>query len=326
MQNVIFITDIFIFNVPAEPQINAGTITLLLKKRKGNHMNIVFMNGGLGNQTFQYIYLRYLELQTGQPCIIDDSPFWGSDVPHNGYELEKVFHIHHQRMSELFDADVWNYMVSQRNSVAGIAQELSDGGMPLCMVYDTPNYRFNGTAYWAENIPDHALDHFQNIYYHGYWLGNRYYIDFENIIRKELVFPLLVTNQNAMQYLIQVKNSVCPVCIHIRRGDMVACGWCPEPEYYADSIGTFSAAHPHADFFLFSDDPDWCIAHQKELGLNALHEHVHYITGNTSENSWMDLSIMSNCHYFIVGRSSFSLLAWMLCDFPEKELITSWQI
>ena len=125
MQNVIFITDIFIFNVPAEPQINAGTITLLLKKRKGNHMNIVFMNGGLGNQTFQYIYLRYLELQTGQPCIIDDSPFWGSDVPHNGYELEKVFHIHHQRMSELFDADVWNYMVSQRNSVAGYGPGLA---------------------------------------------------------------------------------------------------------------------------------------------------------------------------------------------------------
>ena len=29
------------------------------------------MNGGLGNQIFQYVFFRWLEVETGESCIID---------------------------------------------------------------------------------------------------------------------------------------------------------------------------------------------------------------------------------------------------------------
>lgn len=287
-------------------------------------MNIVFMNGGLGNQTFQYIYLRYLELQTGQTCIIDDSPFFGPRVPHNGYELEKVFGIRHQRLSQLFDRDVWDYMVSRRDSVAGIAQELLNGGMPLCMIYDTKNYRFNGDVFAIDQVPPDLSVHFPNIYYHGYWLGNVYFIQTESILRNELTFPSLSAGSDAAGIQNSITASPDPVCIHVRRGDMAQLGWCQGPEYYADAIAHFADRHPSADYFLFSDDPDWCLANQHAMGFDSISTHLCTVTGNNSSDAWIDLMLMTECHHFIADRSSFSLLAWMLCKYPEKELIANY--
>ena len=74
-------------------------------------MKIVMCNGGLGNQTFQYIFARYLELKSREMVWIDDSSFCMPDVIHNGLELSTVFpqsQIH--LLSQFFDRDVWEYM------------------------------------------------------------------------------------------------------------------------------------------------------------------------------------------------------------------------
>ena len=38
-------------------------------------MKIVLMNGGLGNQLFQYAFYRYIQIATNDICYIDDSAF-----------------------------------------------------------------------------------------------------------------------------------------------------------------------------------------------------------------------------------------------------------
>ena len=52
-------------------------------------MKIVLMNGGLGNQLFQYAFYRYIQIATNDICYIDDSAFFGKNVEHNGFEIEK---------------------------------------------------------------------------------------------------------------------------------------------------------------------------------------------------------------------------------------------
>ncbi len=288
-------------------------------------MNIVFMNGGLGNQTFQYIYMRNLELLTGQLCIIDDSPFFGADVPHDGYELEKVFGIRHKRLSELFDPDVWEYMISQRTGTAGVAQELLDGGMQICMIFDNNNYRFNGEAYYKNNIPSDISARFSDIYHHGYWLGNMYFVHAETTLRQELIFPPIPAGNSLTDIRHIIEASADPVCIHIRRGDMARLGWCQPPEYYAEKISSYSASHPDSDYFLFSDEPEWCLANSKNLGLDMIRSKLHIITDSDGQAAWMDLSVMTGCHSFITDRSSFSLLAWALCEYNDKKLISNWK-
>ena len=52
----------------------------------GDDFKIVLMNGGLGNQICQYIFLRWLEINTGKKCLADDSAFCLAKPEHNGYE------------------------------------------------------------------------------------------------------------------------------------------------------------------------------------------------------------------------------------------------
>ena len=47
-------------------------------------------NDGLGNQTFQYIFARYLEIKSGEKVWLDDSAFFISKE-HNGFEIPRVF-------------------------------------------------------------------------------------------------------------------------------------------------------------------------------------------------------------------------------------------
>lgn len=54
-------------------------------------MKIALIGGGLGNQTFQYIFSRWMELATGEPCYLDDCSFFFEKAAHNGYEMERVF-------------------------------------------------------------------------------------------------------------------------------------------------------------------------------------------------------------------------------------------
>ncbi len=60
--------------------------------RKDTKMRIQYLNGGLANQTFQYIFYRYAQLRAPEygPWYLDDSFFWVKKQ-HNGYELEKVY-------------------------------------------------------------------------------------------------------------------------------------------------------------------------------------------------------------------------------------------
>lgn len=62
-------------------------------------MRIVLFNGGLGNQLFQYIFSKVIEKYSREECILDDSEFFVAKE-HNGYELEKVFGIKANLLSE----------------------------------------------------------------------------------------------------------------------------------------------------------------------------------------------------------------------------------
>ena len=63
-------------------------------------MRIQLINGGLGNQVFQYIFMRFAERYSpGEVWYLDDSAFF-LGRQHNGYELEKVFGIKANLLSD----------------------------------------------------------------------------------------------------------------------------------------------------------------------------------------------------------------------------------
>ena len=92
---------------------------------------IQFLNGGLANQAFQYIFARYYELSHPGGVMYMDDSYFALNTVHNGYELEKVFGIKPHMLSEVFDQEMWQYILEERKNGKSIPQILLIMGMIL---------------------------------------------------------------------------------------------------------------------------------------------------------------------------------------------------
>ncbi|MBR2214894.1 MAG: alpha-1,2-fucosyltransferase [Selenomonadaceae bacterium] len=288
-------------------------------------MQIVYMNGGLGNQMFQYVFMRWLEETTGEECIIDDAPFFLPHTPHNGYELERVFGLRPKRLSEYFSADVWQEMLARRpEGVWGVAQVLSDGGLSLMAVQErnTSNLSFRGQI--IPYTPGTEFPRLRgHIYCHGYWLTNLFYLAIREKIEREFVFPPFTSEAN-LGYERLIKKSHCPVSIHIRRGDMARHGWCAPPSFFRQAILKAETEWHPDRYFLFTDDFEWCHILADALGLAQIRNKLTPVRGNIGAGAYRDMQLMAMCRNHISDRSSFSLMAGLLSPFEDGEDINRW--
>lgn len=282
-------------------------------------MKIQYLNGGLANQIFQYIFVRYAQLSSHDQdeWIFDDSFFFLNQV-HNGYELENVFHLKPNLLSQYFDPDIWNQLVEEKRNGGSIPQSFKNLGFDIIMLTEFDNYRehnpFDGQIYRVPGntfVPDIIKADNEFVYYHGYWLHPSWFNSYQSILKKELSFPPLVDDRNCF-YANQILNSK-SAAVHIRRGDYVKIGWASNTDYYREKIKEVLAQHPNASFYIFSDDIPWCRENQESLGLN-LPEQVFYIEGNTQGRNYIDLQLMSMCQIMIINRSAFGYLAMLLND------------
>lgn len=280
-------------------------------------MKIQYLNGGLANQIFQYIFIRYAQLSSHDPdgWFFDDSFFFLNQV-HNGYELENVFHLKPNLLSRHFDPDIWNQFVDEKRNGGSIPQSFKNLGFDIIMITEFENYRehnpFDGQIYRVPGntfVPDILKADNEFVYYHGYWLHPDWFKSYQTVLKKELSFPPLTDDRNCF-YANQILNSK-SVSVHIRRGDYVKIGWASDTEYYRSKIKEVLAAYPSASFYIFSDDIPWCKQNAESLGLN-LPENTVYVEGNTQGRNYIDLQLMSMCQIMIINRSAFGYLAMLL--------------
>ena len=97
-------------------------------------MKIQFLNGGLANQAFQYIFARYYELSHPGDCMYMDDTYFALNTVHNGYELEKVFGIHPHMLSQCFDEEVWNFILEERRNGKSVPQILCENEIDTYMI------------------------------------------------------------------------------------------------------------------------------------------------------------------------------------------------
>lgn len=285
-------------------------------------MKIQYLNGGLANQIFQYIFVRYAQLSSHDPAgwFFDDSFFFLNQV-HNGYELENVFHLKPNLLSRYFEPDIWNQFVEEKRNGGSIPQSFKNLGFDIIMITEFENYRehnpFDGQIY---RVPGNAFhpeiiqagnESTDNVffYYHGYWQNPNWFRSYQAILKKELSFPPIVDERNRF-YANQILNSA-SVALHIRRGDYAKLGWDSPPQYYLERIKEVLTSHHDASFFVFSDDIPWCRQHCDLLGL-SLPKKVTYVEGNIQGRNYIDLQLMSMCQIMIINRSAFGYLAMLL--------------
>ena len=285
-------------------------------------MKIILMNGGLGNQLFQYVFCRYIECKTGEKCYIDDSEFFGESIAHNGYEIERIFGIKLHLLSQYFDADVWREICENRRKGIGVCQQLFDAGMEIMLFAETKDFfPFTGNI---KCVPANQFDpDFVNLpgntYYHGYWFNAWWFFNNRQVLLKELKFPEVFDPQN--EYYVKMIEETCSVAVHIRRGDFVGLGKALPDNYYFNSIRYMRNKFPYAVYFLFSDDLAWCRDHAETLGLNLIEGKVFFIDGNKNNTAYVDMQLMSICKHMIVANSSFSHFAQLINKNPNPCVI-----
>jgi len=276
---------------------------------------IVMMDGGLGNQIGQAVFIRFLEKIFGTRCIVDDSAFFseGGTVDHNGFELDKVFGMEFPFLSTVFDETEWLSMLENKLKGKSIPIQLEEKGFQLSVISETKVSKdyFSREIIFLPNEISELLDLLPNLegslYFNGYYINSIYWKLLGEQIWKEFSFPEFGEANTEYAKIIMNCNSV---SVHIRRGDFIKVGRDIGPDKYKELISQICDTEENPVFFVFSDDLKWCRENTKEIGLAE--RNVIFVEGNdVSGTQFNDMHLMSLCKQMVLCDSSFSYWAAM---------------
>ncbi len=269
-------------------------------------MITIYLQGGLGNQLFQYVFGRALSIASETPLKLDLSFF--REQTRRKFQLDKFNICADTLLSEKFDPRlIW----FKRTSLRYITQVLPDFLKPVILEKDICEYDQNIFKRKRQTL------------YIGYWQSYKYFNDIEMLVRAELT-PKGISN-NSQRLLAEISSTPCPVSLHIRRGDYVTHpetadfhGVCSS-EYYQKAIERIAAQTAAPHFYVFSDDPIWAMQNLQ----------IGYPT-TFIENKWVgsdyeDLWLMAHCQHHIIANSSFSWWGAWLCNYSKKIVVAPQQ-
>jgi len=272
-------------------------------------MIIVKLQGGLGNQMFQYAAARRLAAATGSAIKLDLS--WFEKIPEEttprGYELH-VFDTVQDVASRTeikrirgIDTGRWPKVSKWLLRKAGLLQSRS-WIKERSYSFDPQILRLGGDCY---------LD--------GFWQSPKYFDDVADLIRKEFTVTVEPDPQNR-EIADLISRSV-SVSVHLRRGDYVSNATAAAYHgvtpvvYYQKAMAQIASRVERTHFFIFSDDPEW--ARQNLTGP----EPMTFVNHNGPGKGYEDLRLMKLCRHHVLANSSFSWWgAWLATD-PEKIVV-----
>ena len=270
-------------------------------------MKIVRINGGLGNQMFQYAFATKLKcLYPTDEILIDVTNYKG--YVWNGYELGYVFDVKIP-IANFFQISRFTLPVSTNTWIGGKLHG------HLGRFFKKNIYTEKRTKYFAFSHEPLIIP--KSCYYDGTWFNEGYFSDIKEEILDVFTFkrPLNTYCEDVLAE-IQSFNSI---SIHVRRGNYLRFdaykGIC-DKEYYRKAI-TYIKEHvenPH--FFIFSNDIQWC-----RDNLGGLMDRCTFVENNDPNNNYVDMQLMSCCKNNIIAHSSFSWWAAWLNNNPKKIVV-----
>lgn len=244
----------------------------MMMKRK----HILIINGGLGNQMFQYAFMLQLR-KMGFPVVIDISLCQYSRS-HYGYELESVFGIKEPIICRKGIHLLW---------------------LRFLLKYKPP--QLVSVEYCNTDSNKRSFRH----YIVGYWQNERYFKDVRDHVRNHFVFTGIDKRNLKIAERIRLCNSI---SVHIRRGDYVTSGMLIMGDDYYSRAFNFINNHVNKPvFYVFTDDKK-----EAEKIVSIYCSDYILIDWNRELSSYKDMFLMSQCHHHIVANSSFSWWgAWL---------------
>lgn len=261
-------------------------------------MITVKLNGGLGNQLFQYSLGRALSLKYDVPLRIDASVYKFYDVHPfrlNSYSIAGELYSRSGKIYRFLNSTKMQSNLKKLNLRKNVYIEKS-------IEYD----------------PD-VITMGDDVVLYGYFQSEKYFSSVRNVLLQDLQI-----NQHQKECCGQVVNEIVSqecVSLHVRRGDYVTnseankvhgiCGL--NYIYEAVSIIRNQTGSSNLKVFVFSDDIEWCRA-------NIDLENLYFVEGN-DDSPEVDLFLMSLCSHNIIANSTFSWWGAWLNQNPKKIVI-----
>jgi hypothetical protein len=267
-------------------------------------MVIVKLQGGLGNQLFQYAAARAV---AKDERLILDTYFLNNNTKSTdtfttrNYELAAFKKLRAKNATHTFS--------NMLNKKTGIYKYLNK------VVFKYLQYIGHFTE---SEFLDFSKIKAKNLYLDGYFQDENYFKQIRGQLLADLTFPVVNKNNQAIEQ--QIRGAANPVSIHVRRGDflkpalLVFNGLLPI-SHYQEAIAIIESRTVNPHYFIFSDDPEWCKSSFKFLGNNAT------IASGHSVGDWEDMALMRLCRHNIVANSSYSWWGAWLNTNPGKIVI-----
>lgn len=259
-------------------------------KKPNEEKVVVKLNGGLGNQMFQWALARMIKESTGMEAYLDMSYFKKRYA--RPYQLD-VFKVEPKIVEDawtIFKLDIiWTFR-------AFLHWEKTFE----YLLFSEKQFNF-----------DSGIQKIRpNTYILGFFQSEKYFKSVEKYIREDFEFADLPDEANLK--MIRKINSTPSISLHIRRGDYVqkqryqdAYATC-SLDYYKRAVEHIAQKVPNPTLFIFSDDIEWV-----KKNLKLPYESV-YVSHNTGKKSFEDMRLMSLCSHNVIANSSFSWWgAWL---------------
>jgi hypothetical protein len=178
-------------------------------------------------------------------------------------------------------------------------------GMTNYKTKDESSFAFDEELFY--NCPD-------DINLFGYFQTEKYFKHIESEIRDDFSFSKF-TNKMCETYINGMFGDSEIISLHIRRTDYVTDSnfHLLDLNYYQSALEIFSEDIP---VIVFSDDPEWC---EKQFFFKNDRFKI-----SKSNNTLIDLCLMSMCNYHIIANSSYSWWGAWLSDSKKVVAPKKW--
>ena len=271
-------------------------------------MIIIKLQGGLGNQLFQYAFGRALSLEYKRGFALNI--LWYKKNKNWKYFLPlSIFNFNINKKGPPASFLKYTNLINKHNRLLRKPLDKISKYFPFWKFL--PNY-INENKFNILDIPRNNI-----LYFDGYWQNLEYFEKYEDIIRKEFTLKNKLNDGNE-KYLKKIVSSN-SISIHIRRGlyisDQDLLNLYPRCSltYYCNAISYIGEIIKHPGFFVFSNEIEWA---KRNLKIN-----YPMIFIDNEGPDFEHLFLMSQCKHNIIANSTFSWWGAWLNNNPSKIII-----
>lgn len=263
-------------------------------------MIITRLNGGLGNQMFQYAAGLRLAIHHDVLLKLDISSY--DKLPNETYRLDCF-------ENDASIATAKEVELIKRNAIQRSTSIFKWRYKRMAIIEEKS---FNQQSIIDESAPD--------TYLVGDWRSVQYFEPIEATVHKHFT-PKKIIQEKLAPSLDVVKQMECPVGLHVRRRGKndhprthAYYGNC-DISYYDAAIEQMVSMHENMELLIFSDDITWAKQHiSAPVPIDFVESYQH-------EHPVYDLYLMSHCRHNIIANSLYSWWAARLNNNTGKTII-----